>query len=254
MRKVICILVLLCTVYASKQDVLDPSRNLERLVNVQKTATEVILNSLTFFENQTKKNLEIKLDELKLQALTEIWIYVNGAHTNINEFINKAKEEGKNVEECQDYAKYNLETKNENAKNDVETCIKNGNTAMENPLANVANSIEATKKLLNDLNAIIPNCYSASFIKMQACVMRNLFLTQATLNRISSNANEVTATATVEYTKMIINVRSCLTKITADTNTFTSNVILSTSNCIRNAAENPKSTSIKSTTAAESVV
>ncbi|XP_025074450.1 uncharacterized protein LOC105428995 [Pogonomyrmex barbatus] len=238
MRKVICILALLCTVYASKQDVLDPSRNLERLVNVQKIAAEVILNSLTLFENQTKTNLEIKLDELKLQALTEIWIYINGAHTNINEFINKAKEEGKNVEECQDYAKYNLETKNENAKNDVETCIKNGNTAMENPLANVANSIEVIIIILMKSRA-----------STQSCVMRNLYLTQATLNRISSNANGVTATATVEYTKMIINVRSCLTKITADTNTFTSNVILSTSNCIRNAVENPKST-----TAAESVV
>jgi len=250
MKNVICILALLCAVNALKQDLIDPSDSLERLVNVQKTATEAILKGLLLFEERTKQNLKTRLNELKTEALVDVHNTINEAFENVNQAINKGKQEGKKTDECYYYARNNLETKNTNAIAELEACIQNGQTTMESPLANVASSIEATEKLLMDLDAIIPNCYSTSFLKMQACVVKNLVLSGATLKRIASNAREVTTTAGVVYAKTIVDVRSCVTTNTADIRTFSTDIVIYTNNCIRNAPEDrPKpSTTTKPST------
>jgi len=207
-------------------------------VNIQKTATETILNDLSLFEEQTKQNLKMKLDELKTIALLDIWFINGDAVRDVNSLIKKGREEGKKVDECYNYATNNLETNNQNDITGVETCVQNGYTAMEAPLANVASSIEAANKLVFDLDAIIPNCNSASFLKMQACVVKNLFLTGLRLKRISNNAKEVMTTATVTYGKTIIDVRSCTTKIIADARTSSMNIVIQTDNCITNTPIN----------------
>ncbi|XP_011866297.1 PREDICTED: uncharacterized protein LOC105561160 [Vollenhovia emeryi] len=255
MKSVVCILALLCTAFALEQDVTDPSRTLERLVNLQKTATEAIHNGLVFFEERTTQNLKTKLNELKTEALVDIHNTINEALENVNLSIDKGKQEGKNVNECYSYARNNLETKNTNAIATLDTCIQNGHTAMEGPLANVANSIEAAKKLLNDLDAIIPNCYSTSFLKMQACVVKNLFLTRSTLKRVGANAREVTSTAGIIFAKTIIDARSCTTTNAADTRSFSTDIVIYTDNCVRNAPEGtpePSSTAKTSSTATPS--
>lgn len=234
MRNVFCIFALLCTsVYAF--DVTDPSRDLERLVNVQKVVAEALLRSLQFFQQETTQKLEIKLNELKTEALVDIHTTINTAFEQVNLAINKGKEEGKSVNQCEAYARNKLETKNTNAIAGLDTCAQNGHTAMEEPLANVAKSVEAVQKLLIDLDVIVPNCYSPSFIKMRACVVANLYLTRSSLKRIESNAKQVTGTAAVTYAKTIIDVRSCIAINTSDVRTSSTNIIIFTDNCIRNA-------------------
>ncbi|XP_012526158.1 uncharacterized protein LOC105830954 [Monomorium pharaonis] len=242
MRNFICILALLCTVYALEQDVLDPSKNLERLVNIQKISAEAVLKTLQLFEERTKQSLEVKFNEMKTEALVDIHTTITTALKNVDLSIEKGKKEGKNVNECYTYAKNNLETKNTNAIGGLDTCIQNGYTAMEGPLENMANTIEAAKKLLIDLDAIIPSCYSTNFVKMQACVMKNLVLTRRSLNRIENNAEEVRGTATVTSAKTIIDVRACITENASDTRTFSTFIVVYTDNCVRNAPpeETPK--------------
>ncbi|XP_071581179.1 uncharacterized protein [Temnothorax nylanderi] len=240
MRSIICILALLCTVYALEQNVTDPSRNLERLVKIRKAVTEATFNNILRFERRTKQNLEIELNELKIDALLDIHNTINEAFENVDSSVDKGTEEGKNVDECDDYARNNLETKNTNAIAKLEACIENGYSAMKGPLANVASSIEAVKKLLIDLDAIMPNCYSPSFFKMQACVVEKIDLSRASLDSVSNNAKEVTATAGVTYTKMIVDVRSGITTNAADIRTFSTDIVNYTDNCIRNAPEVPE--------------
>lgn len=213
-------------------------RGLERLVNIEKVATKAVLDGLLLLEEQTTQKLEIKLNELKTEAALEVHNSITDALKDVNLSINKGREEGKNVDECYYSARNNLETKNTNANAELDTCVDNGRTAMEGPLANVATSIEAAEKLLTDLDAIIPNCYSRNFLKMQACVMKDLYLSRATLKRITGNAKEVGAAVAAAYGKMIITVRSCITKTTADVRTSSTNVVISTETCVRNAAEN----------------
>lgn len=57
---------------------------LERLVNIEKIATEGILNRLLLFEERTKQNLEIKFNQLKSDALVDIHRIINEAFTDVN--------------------------------------------------------------------------------------------------------------------------------------------------------------------------
>lgn len=65
---------------------LDPSKNLERLVNVQRIAAKAVLDGLVLVEERTKQNLEIKLNELKTEASLDIHKTIDEAHENI--FVN----------------------------------------------------------------------------------------------------------------------------------------------------------------------
>lgn len=62
----------------------DPSRNLERLVNVQRIAAKAILDGLLIVQERTKQNLEMKLNELKSEASIEIHKTINEALENVN--------------------------------------------------------------------------------------------------------------------------------------------------------------------------
>ncbi|KYQ55422.1 hypothetical protein ALC60_05710 [Trachymyrmex zeteki] len=106
---------------------------------------------------------------------------------------------------------------------------------MKGPLANVVSSIQAAEKLLNDLNAIIPNCNSTSFLKKQACVLKNLSLTRESLKSVAKNSMEVVTITTGIYMKTLVNVKSCIVKNIAETYTFSMNIVRYTNNCINNA-------------------
>lgn len=67
-----------------EHDVIDPSRNLERLVNIQKIAAQAILDGLMIVEERTKQNLEMKLNELKTEASIEIHKTITDAIENVN--------------------------------------------------------------------------------------------------------------------------------------------------------------------------
>jgi len=65
----------------SKQD---PTRNLERLVNVQKKATEILLRQITLFEKQTKQNYELKMIDTKTDTLLQITDILKEAIEDVN--------------------------------------------------------------------------------------------------------------------------------------------------------------------------
>lgn len=67
-----------------KQDLIDPSDRLERLVNVQKKAAEAIHNGLLLFEERTKQDLKTRFNELKTEALVDIHNTINEALENVN--------------------------------------------------------------------------------------------------------------------------------------------------------------------------
>ncbi|XP_018303578.1 uncharacterized protein [Mycetomoellerius zeteki] len=234
-RTVIFILALLCTVYALEQNVTDSSLGFERLVDVEKATTRTILYGLLFFEAQTPQNLEVHLQRIQEKALDNINNTINRALEDVNLSLQKGKEEGKNVGTCYHYAENNLESKRTNAIVGLDICIQNGRTAMKGPLANVVSSIQAAEKLLNDLNAIIPNCNSTSFLKKQACVLKNLSLTRESLKSVAKNSMEVVTITTGIYMKTLVNVKSCIVKNIAETYTFSMNIVRYTNNCINNA-------------------
>jgi len=68
----------------SKQDVLDPTRNLERLVNLQKKATEILLQQIVLFEKRTKENYELKIIDTKTETLLQIKDIINEAIEDVN--------------------------------------------------------------------------------------------------------------------------------------------------------------------------
>ncbi|XP_070166237.1 uncharacterized protein [Polyergus mexicanus] len=187
MRNVICILVLLSTVYASEQDVTDSSYYLERLVNIQKRITEAMLNGVLLFEKRIKQNLEVRLNDLRIQALLNVNNIIKLTFENVNLSIEEGKKEGKKIDGCYDYAKHNLATKKYNTIAELEICIQNGNATMEIPLTNLAKNIKAIQTLLIELDVIIPNCHSSNFIKMQHCITMNLFMIRSSLKSISNN-------------------------------------------------------------------
>lgn len=57
---------------------------LERLVNIQKSITEAVLNDVLLFEKQIKQNLEVRLNDLETQALLEVNNIINSTFENIN--------------------------------------------------------------------------------------------------------------------------------------------------------------------------
>jgi len=69
---------------ALEQDVTDSSNYFERLVNEQKKSIESILNNLLLLEEHLKQNLEIKLDELKTDALLDVCSIINATHEFVN--------------------------------------------------------------------------------------------------------------------------------------------------------------------------
>jgi len=69
---------------ALEQDVTDSSNYFERLVNEQKKSIEDILTGLLLFEEHLKQNLEIKLDELKADALLDVRSIINATREFIN--------------------------------------------------------------------------------------------------------------------------------------------------------------------------
>jgi len=79
------------------------------------------------------------------------------------------------------------------------------------------------------------NCYSSLIIKMQACVMRSLYLSRTSLKRLDSNAREVMKTALYAYIKAISDARSCTTKIVANTRASSVDITIRTGTCVRNA-------------------
>lgn len=107
-------------------------------------------------------------------------------------------------------------------------------------------SFQAANALMGDLDAIMPNCYSPSIIKMQTCVLKNLYTSRASLARLDNNAKDVMKTALFAYTTAISDARSCTTKLLANTRTFSVDITVRTSSCVRNA---PPANGTTSTTA-----
>ncbi|XP_018340314.1 PREDICTED: uncharacterized protein LOC108747388 [Trachymyrmex septentrionalis] len=231
--KTVIFLALLCTVYALEQNVTDSSLSLERLVDVEKAATQTILYGLLFFEERMSQNLEVHLEKIKKTALDDINNTINGALEDVNLSIHNGEEEGKNVDKCYYYAKNNLESIKTNAVAGLDMCIQNGRMAMKGPLANVISSIQVAKKLLSDLNAIIPNCDSTSFLRKQACVLKNISLTRESLKSVTKNSGETIIIGTSTYVKTLVNVKSCVVKNTAETHIFSMNIVSNTNHCIR---------------------
>ncbi|XP_072760774.1 uncharacterized protein [Anoplolepis gracilipes] len=245
MRNVICLLILFSTIYTSKQDVIEPLGYLERLVNVQKRFTEAVLNDVLFFKKRIKQNLEVRLNDLKIQALFKVNNIINSTFENINLSIENGKKKGKKIDECYDYAKHNLETKKDNTIIELEMSIQNGNTTMETPLTNLAKNIKAIRTVLTDLNFIIPNCYSSNFIKMQHCVMTNLSLISSSLKNIKNNVINLMNIAITVRMNMIKDVTSVMMKLVVDIRIFSTDIIIRINSCVRNAsADNAKSTNI----------
>ncbi|KMR04518.1 glucosamine--fructose-6-phosphate aminotransferase [Lasius niger] len=223
MRNVICILALLFAVYASKQDVTEPSSiNFEELVNIHKKILEAILNDVLLFEKRIKQNLQVRFNDLRTQALLKVNNIINSAFENVNLSIEEGKKEGKKIDECYDYAKHNLETRKDNTIAALETCVQNGKTTMEAPLMNVANNIKEIKTLLTDLNAIIPKCYSSNHIKMQSCIAMNLVLIRSSLKQINSNAITL-VNMTLTAKSIIIRTNSCAKNAPVDNLISTNN-------------------------------
>lgn len=63
---------------------IDPFYYLERLVNIQKSITEAVLNDVLLFEKQIKQNLEDRLNDLGTQALLKVNNIINSTFENIN--------------------------------------------------------------------------------------------------------------------------------------------------------------------------
>lgn len=85
--------------------------------------------------------------------------------------------------------------------------------------------------------------------------MTNLILTRGSLNQISINAKQVTVTTGVMYAKMIIDVRKCITMNAADTRTFSTDIVIKTDICVRNAPKDvPSTTSKPSTSTSKSTI
>ncbi|KAM0732301.1 hypothetical protein ACS0PU_001843 [Formica fusca] len=242
MRNVICILILLSAVYASEQDVADSSYYLERLVNIQKRITEAILNDVLLFEKRIKQNLEVRLNDLRIQTLLNVNNIINLTFENINLSIEEGKKEGKKIDECYDYAKHNLGTKKYNTIAELEICIQNGNVTMGTPLTKLAKNIKAIQALLIELDVIIPNCHSSNFIKMQRCITMNLFMIRSSLKSISNNTKTSVNIVIIAHTNMIRDVKSSTMKLVVDIRIFSTDIIVRTNSCIRNAStDNPKS-------------
>ncbi|KAL6447306.1 hypothetical protein ACFW04_001508 [Cataglyphis niger] len=241
MKNVICIVALLSIVYASEKNM--TFYYLKRLVDIQKSITETVLNNVLLFEKQIKQNLEVRLNDLETQALFEVNNIINSTFENINLSIEEGKKENKKIDECYDYAKHNLETKKYNTIVELEICIQNGNATMEAPLMNLAKNIKAIKTLLIELDVIIPNCHSSNFIKMQHCITMNLFMIKSSLKNISSNIITVTNIAISAHKNMIKDVKNSTMKLVVDIRIFSTDIIVCINSCIRNApADNPKST------------
>jgi len=79
------------------------------------------------------------------------------------------------------------------------------------------------------------DCYSSIIIKMQACVMRRLYLSRSSLKRLDGDAREVMRTALFAYIKAINDAKSCATKIVANARASTVDITIRTNTCIRNA-------------------
>jgi len=60
------------------------SLSLERLVDVEKAATQSILYGLLFFEERMSQNLEVHLEKIKKNALDDITNTINRALENVN--------------------------------------------------------------------------------------------------------------------------------------------------------------------------
>jgi len=109
-------------------------------------------------------------------------------------------------------------------------------------------SFQEGEKFAIDLDAIIPNCHSTSFLKMKFCVIRNLILSKTSLNRIIRNSKEVKIAATNTYEKTITDVKSCITKNTVNIYSFITDIIVNTIYCVKNAPKDNPSTTVKPTT------
>lgn len=82
---------------------------------------------------------------------------------------------------------------------------------------------------------------------MKLCVVKNLVLSKLLLNSISNNAKQVIGAAEVIHTKTIIDVSSCITTNAVNFRTFSTDIVVYTDNCIKNApGDIPKqSTTVK---------
>ncbi|XP_029158473.1 uncharacterized protein LOC114930805 [Nylanderia fulva] len=170
----------------SEQDVTKPLVNFEEWVNIYKKISKLFLRIFHFSKKQIKQILQVKLNDLRTRTLFKVNNILNSTFENIKLSIEKAKKEGKKINECYNYAKHNLETRKDNTIAELETYIQYGNKTMEAPLKNVANNIKVIKTLLTKLNAIIPKCYSSNYIKMQSCIAMNLARTKLSLKDIDS--------------------------------------------------------------------
>ncbi|XP_029155734.1 uncharacterized protein LOC114928651 [Nylanderia fulva] len=191
----------------SEQDVTKPLVNFEEWVNIYKKISKLFLRIFHFSKKQIKQILQVKLNDLRTRTLFKVNNILNSTFENIKLSIEKAKKEGKKINECYNYAKHNLETRKDNTIAELETYIQYGNKTMEAPLKNVANNIKVIKTLLTKLNAIIPKCYSSNYIKMQSCIAMNLARTKLSLKDIDSNAITLINTGATEYINTIREVK-----------------------------------------------
>jgi hypothetical protein len=217
MKSIICILALLCTVYAWNFNL----RKCEVLMNKQKKVISIQLSNLSRFEELMKKDKEVKLNEIKTGASGKVNDIINGALEKVKLCVDEAKLVGKDAEECYNDANNTLDTEETNAVIKLETCIQNGHKIMEDSLENVANDIEAVKEIQADLEA------------MKDCDMMKLIQNTISLKRIGYNIKKGIVTATrVAYPKMITAVKICTTKIVVNIHNSSTNIVTDTQYCI----------------------
>lgn len=241
MKILLLCLLFACSVVYGQEDrnagqlsKLDPTKYLWQIVNRQKSSVETISKGLVKYEKQTNEKIQVRANSIKTDGMLAIEKVVKASHDDVQKEVNKAKEAGKNADFCLQNAKTVLNTVSTNGNAELDTCVKNGWGSVNLHLENVQHTIQTAQQMLADLDAIVPDCYSSIFIKMQSCVFRKTLLMANSVKKLRANAVAVKRSTSAALVKTFTGMRSCSTTVVSGARMVTTEVKLNGAKCVRN--------------------
>lgn len=213
---------------------LDPTKYLLQIVNRQKKSVETITNNMRVFEKKIYENAAVQMNNIRAEGMLAGEQIAFTALDTMQKEVAKKPNGGAKTEACYNDVKNWIHVITLNSNEGLATCGQAAMAPVNPHFENIHYTILTAQQMVVDLDAIVPNCYSASFIKMNTCVIGKTILTRSAVNELRSASISVKSSASKALSAAVSSAKSCSTTVVSDTRIAAMEAMLKGITCIRN--------------------
>ncbi|XP_066590090.1 uncharacterized protein [Prorops nasuta] len=193
------------------------------------------LSSLSRLERSTQFDLNNKLNNIHLNAMSSVNSAVNPALNSIRSSVDAAKNAGKDAENCYVTAKAELREVSMDGFDKLKQCKTSASSLVQPTLTDISSNTQAGNRILNDVNRIPLECQSSNAVQEGNCYTNKLATMSLSVKAFENAVRSIESTLSIAISKALSNATVCSSQITGSVSSKVSNARSAATKCIQNA-------------------